>query len=119
MQPIITAYAGVVFRSRLEALWAQKLQRLGLEWEYEPTTLQHWRPDFRISTPGATLYAEVKPAIQLPRKAAEKIERSNITAPALLLGANPGRVWLYLLREWQPHRSIQEAIAEAQKHSRT
>lgn len=35
-----TEYAGYRFRSRLEARWAVALDSLGVDWEYEPQTLQ-------------------------------------------------------------------------------
>lgn len=61
-----TRFAGVQFKSRLEAKWAVLLQRAGRRWTYEPTT---WRapngwsytPDFRIEQEGTPLYLEVKP----------------------------------------------------------
>lgn len=66
---IPTRYAGVEFRSRLEAKWACFFDLAGWEWEYEPIDLQGWLPDFWVKWPcghsecGAhhTLYVEVKP----------------------------------------------------------
>jgi hypothetical protein len=59
---IPTRYADVEFRSRLEARWAAFFDALGWEWEYEPTDLNGWIPDFRLrfhrSRP---LWIEVKP----------------------------------------------------------
>jgi len=64
-----TEYAGVLFRSRLEARWAAFLDLLGWAWEYEPIDLRGWTPDFRVRFPchhsecagGHTLLVEVKP----------------------------------------------------------
>lgn len=36
IEPAPTEYAGIMFRSRLEALWAACLDRHGIQWEYEP-----------------------------------------------------------------------------------
>jgi hypothetical protein len=66
MMPIQTRYAGCHFRSRLEARWAVFLDRLGIEWQYEPEGFDLGRhgwylPDFRITTEEGTGYLEVKP----------------------------------------------------------
>lgn len=53
-----TRYAGVTFRSKLEATWAAFFDLAGIEWEYEPISLPGWIPDFRLF--GAFL-CEVKP----------------------------------------------------------
>lgn len=60
---IPTMYAGVQFRSRLEAKWAAFFDLIGWKWEYEPFDLPGYIPDFLIRDldgMGATL-AEVKP----------------------------------------------------------
>lgn len=64
-----TTYAGIRMRSRLEASYAQNLDRLGVCWEYEPQCFAgpagQWLPDFKEtwpSMPGVTCYTEVKPA---------------------------------------------------------
>lgn len=56
-------YAGVRFRSTLEADWAYNLDRLGITWEYEPEAVQlpsgdFYRPDFYL--PQCTTWLEVK-----------------------------------------------------------
>lgn len=62
IQAIPTTYAGVNFRSRLEARWAAMFDLLGLEWDYEPPIdLAGWIPDFSIATPVLPVYVEVKP----------------------------------------------------------
>jgi hypothetical protein len=53
-----TEYAGVLFRSKLEATWARFFDVIGLEWKYEPMQMQGWIPDFLI---GGWWLAEVKP----------------------------------------------------------
>jgi len=63
-------YAGVQFRSRLEARWAAFFDLLGWKWEYEPFDLQGYIPDFLLHVPKYagvcwlttdTLLVEVKP----------------------------------------------------------
>lgn len=48
-----TTYAGVTFRSKLEAQWAYTLDYYGIRWEYEPETVTlpsgaRYLPDFRL-----------------------------------------------------------------------
>lgn len=45
---IPTMYAGVQFRSRLEARWAAFFDIVGLKWDYEPFDLAGWIPDFKV-----------------------------------------------------------------------
>lgn len=45
---IPTMYAGVQFRSRLEARWAAFFDLVGWKWEYEPFDLEGYIPDFRL-----------------------------------------------------------------------
>lgn len=45
---IPTTYAGVRFRSRLEAKWACFFDQLGIHWEYELLDLNGWIPDFMV-----------------------------------------------------------------------
>lgn len=61
-----TVYAGVRFRSRLEARWALFFDKLGIRWEYEPEGFQLpsgacYLPDFWLPTFNGGMYAEVKP----------------------------------------------------------
>jgi hypothetical protein len=56
-------YAGVDFRSTLEADWAYTLDRLGMTWQYEPEAImlpsgREYRPDFYL--PELTTWLEVK-----------------------------------------------------------
>jgi hypothetical protein len=72
LTPIETEYAGIRFRSRLEARWAVFFDALGIVWEYEPDAFRccdgtNYLPDFRLADAPASLailagaYAEVKP----------------------------------------------------------
>jgi hypothetical protein len=57
---IETTYAGVNFRSRLEARWAAFFDLVGWHWDYEPLDLRGWIPDFMIKGYRPIL-VEVKP----------------------------------------------------------
>ena len=46
-----TFYAGVQFRSRLEATWAVFFDFVKWKWEYEPYDLLGWTPDFLVTIP--------------------------------------------------------------------
>lgn len=64
IRAVPTEYAGVVFRSRLEARWAVFMDTVGIMWEYEPERVQlpgggTYLPDFRTA---AGAYIEVKGA---------------------------------------------------------
>lgn len=57
-----TVYAGVNFRSRLEAKWAAFFDAVGWTWEYEPATeFRGWMPDFRLLGAKRDTFCEVKP----------------------------------------------------------
>ena len=72
---IPTVYRGGIYRSRLEARWAEFFDCLGFSAEYEPFQLPGWLPDFRL--PGVLV--EVKPHDYWsvhPRITWEKISRA-------------------------------------------
>jgi hypothetical protein len=56
-----TEYAGVHFRSRLEASWAAYFDQCGWPWSYEPYDLEGWTPDFIIKGKTKNVLVEVKP----------------------------------------------------------
>lgn len=60
IKAIPTNYAGVMFRSRLEAKWAAFFDLCGWPWEYEPFDLDGWTPDFLLKGSKYAL-VEVKP----------------------------------------------------------
>ncbi len=60
-----TTYAGVRFRSRLEARWAAFFYLAQWAWQYEPIDLAGWSPDFHVQTPSSALYVEVKPYTEI------------------------------------------------------
>jgi len=94
IKAIPTVYAGVRFRSRLEARWAAFFSLSGWEWEYEPLLYPGWIPDFGIKTSRSTIYCEVKPIIvsvqdsHLRRVFAKAVR----TFPTALLGEFPEAV---------------------------
>lgn len=53
-----SVYAGVTFRSQLEACWASFFDLAGMPWEYEPVQMPGWIPDFRLF---GQFLCEVKP----------------------------------------------------------
>lgn len=70
LTPIETAYAGCLFRSRLEARWAVFFDTLKLNWSYEPEgyVLRHgewYLSDFYIEKIG---HLEIKPTRELARQ---------------------------------------------------
>jgi len=75
---IPTIYAGVEFRSTLEADWAATLDSLGIVWQYEPEAVRlpsgvSYRPDFYL--PRIATWLEVKgPHMQRIRKTEELAE---------------------------------------------
>jgi hypothetical protein len=66
MKSIPTKYAGVQFRSRLEAKWAALFDIAGMQWSYEPFDLEGWAPDFAIHTKRGDILVEVKPVNLVP-----------------------------------------------------
>lgn len=96
MKAIPTKYAGVQFRSRLEARWAAFFDLIQWDWEYEPLDLNGYIPDFvlKFQTP---LLVEVKPFIGSPfdwdasdheaHQALRKIADSGWRGEGLLVGA--------------------------------
>lgn len=63
IKPIQTQYAGILFRSRLEARWAMYFDLLGVEWIYEMEGYElksgWYLPDFFL--PKFRVFCEVKP----------------------------------------------------------
>jgi hypothetical protein len=87
-----TRYAGIEFRSRLEAHWAAFFSELGWAWDYEPIDFGGWMPDFLVDVPVlGPLYVEVKPAESLDglKVQASKVTTSTFRGRALVLGVGP------------------------------
>jgi hypothetical protein len=115
-----TIYKGVQMRSRLEAGFAQWLDGMGFEWEYEPECFAsdggQWLPDFRVDIPAliptlndehvpyvwaSVTYVEVKPSTFTRQEAAEyrrrmaAVYRTHPNAAAIIAqdGTAPEFVW--------------------------
>jgi hypothetical protein len=58
---IETEYKGIIFRSRLEAIWGRFFDLMGWKWEYEPYDLNGWIPDFIIIGKARETLVEIKP----------------------------------------------------------
>lgn len=82
-----TEYAGIVFRSRLEARWAVILDKVGARWQYEPEGYRlpsgSYLPDFLL--PDLSCYLEIKPEV------ADQAERDRIEQLARELALVTGR----------------------------
>jgi hypothetical protein len=93
---IPTQYAGVNFRSRLEARWASFFDLCGWKWEYEPLDLNGWIPDFILLGNPRPVLVEVKPYLHPIEAGAigAKMERACVGTEwakwdLLLLGTGP------------------------------
>lgn len=93
MQGIVTSYAGVNFRSRLEARWAATFDIMDWPWNYEPLQLDGWIPDFALTIPGRDiLLCEVKPGLSLTQaleQGADKVIRSGYRGAVAVLASRP------------------------------
>lgn len=79
IKAIETEYAGILFRSRLEARWAMFFTLMGYTWEYEPEGYiledgTKYIPDFKVAIPTPQTkgvgyyYVEVKPLRHLKKQ---------------------------------------------------
>lgn len=89
IKSIPTQYAGIEFRSRLEAKWAAFFDQCGWKWAYEPLDMNGWIPDFAIGE--IPTLVEVKPFYREEEWADEckKIVDSGCKQPVILFGADP------------------------------
>jgi len=89
MPGIPTEYAGIRFRSRLEAKWAAFFDLMGWRWTYEPFDLAGYIPDFSIAAT-VPLLVEVKPATTREQleTAAERIVAAGWVEPFVVVGAD-------------------------------
>lgn len=92
-------YAGIKFRSRLEAKWAYYFDLIGLPWEYEPEGYAlkagNYLPDFRCYD----FFVEVKPTeAELERVEDKLVELSKVTKSSVFCvvdkpSVKPQRCW--------------------------
>jgi len=135
-----TSYAGVRFRSRLEATWAAFFDQLGWRWRYEPVDFANWVPDFEVTFDCSHsecpryhwFYAECKPHRTLGQfdghpSAAHLYGRTHGSDGAMLLGVDytvasaefvhghGAAIWLGedLFRNWSRIADVSAAWQEA------
>jgi hypothetical protein len=94
---IPTLWRGIQFRSRLEARWAAFFTELKLPWEYEPTDLEWYIPDFIINFKRRRLLVEIKPAQEDLEYAKHKIKHSGWEGDSLIAIAGQTREWGVML----------------------
>ena len=100
--PVLTEYAGITFRSKLEARWAYYFDSRNIPWTYEPNTFQSWIPDFRICLNQQHVWVEVKPIAQFPIDVAHKLRNAAPDHTTAILGNAPEHAWIYDNDGWQP-----------------
>jgi len=79
---IPTHYAGLQFRSRLEARWACFFDQLGIRWDYEPIDLPGMIPDFVLPDLGFML--EVKPTYDVSELALRREDLHRRALPWIM-----------------------------------
>lgn len=101
-----TIYKGVEMRSRLEAWWAERFDKAGVGWEYEPSAFAdesgQYLPDFRYTQarPGgrtATVYLEAKGVVADPAPFCTRMEiiwSTDPTATLMLAEGHGERFWM-------------------------
>lgn len=91
-RPIPTQYAGVRFRSRLEARWAVFFDSLGIRWVYEPDGLEidgiWYLPDFWL--PDLRRFFEVKPTREALDHGMPKIRALAESLPCEVYASHEG-----------------------------
>lgn len=90
LSAIPTEYAGIRFRSRLEAKWAAFFDMCDWRWDYEPIDLAGYIPDFILQF-GRPLLVEIKPLLDFDEseqlaRAKEKAEATGWPGEILILG---------------------------------
>jgi hypothetical protein len=106
-----TPYRGVMFRSKLEATWARFFDAIGVEWEYEPTRLPGWIPDFLVA---GWWLAEVKPVRMngLEMVGYEPFHKAIRPFDTLLLGEGPGDSFGLVVRRGPQGLIVRHLIAD-------
>jgi hypothetical protein len=94
--PRETKYKDILFRSRLEAKWACFFDLVGWMWQYEPSEINGYNPDFIINVKSKsydtnTIIVEVKPSVYLDDNEKKSIIRkyNNVKAHILILSDIP------------------------------
>lgn len=82
---IPTTYAGVHFRSRLEARWAVLFDKLGWSWDYEPLDARGTIPDYVVRIPfDREFLVEIKPSADFAIIAQRRDQLHRTMRPWLL-----------------------------------
>lgn len=87
-----TRYAGVRFRSLLEARWAALFDAVGWTWDYEPDDLRGAAADFIVDVPGyGPTHVEIRPARDLDQlaKLGRRAATSGNAAGVMVFGLGP------------------------------
>lgn len=103
-----TLYHQVTFRSKTEALWAQRFDEIGVPWVYEPITFRsggaRYTPDFQLDN--LPIFAEIKAAIGPLNRAAHLVyQESRFTKPScghflILVYGRPRNHFAMLFYHW-------------------
>ena len=85
-----TMYNGISFRSRLESKWAAFFDLTEWQWEYEPSEINGYNPDFIIKCTSGyyktnTIIIEVKPSVMATKEELHKFYNKYKNVPAHLL----------------------------------
>lgn len=122
-QSIPTVYAGIRFRSKLEADWARAFDAIGVFWEYEKQGYYFgntfYLPDFFlphskqwVEVKGEWEPADLKKAYALLRFSHARPHTSDETPDMPLIAANPDGVFWGLLR---PHGDFHDFLLDSQR----
>ena len=102
IEPIISEYNGVHFRSQLEAKWAKWFDTCQIPWRYEPDIGISWLPDFEVTINDTKYLAEVKPVQSLPPEVTQRITLAAPDRALLVLGTQPRYAWHNTPQGWKP-----------------
>lgn len=106
-----TEYAGVLFRSKLEATWARFFDVIEVPWKYEPTRLSGWVPDFLLD---GWWLAEVKPVPVTGPWAAKHASFGKAVREfdTVLLGDGPGDAIGLVVRQMGDEIFVRSLLAD-------
>jgi hypothetical protein len=120
---IPTLLDGVQFRSRIEATWAAFFASANIPWNYEPTDLDGWIPDFDLEFKKRPLLVEVKALQEDIDLAKSKIECAGwggeiaiiVDATTAVIGEiyEPGFGWDRCVVAWCLHCKVPTLCSES------
>lgn len=92
IKAIPTTYAGINFRSRLEAKWAAFFDLMSWRWSYEPIDFDGWIPDFILHGRKERILVEVKPLYEADERLFNEVSKQAVEGGSsddiLVLGAD-------------------------------